>query len=99
MLPNVLSRLSTYISVKLLLIINVSLSNTGDNWYCNDTIHQPFIDQKKAYYNSVSKEGLYSILIKFGVPMKLVRLIKMLKCIVKVHTGKHLNVNSPIQII
>jgi purine nucleoside phosphorylase len=40
-----------------------------------DTVHQLFIDFKKAY-DSVRREVLYNILIKFGVPMKLVRLIK-----------------------
>jgi sorting nexin-29 len=39
-------------------------------------VYQLFIDFKKAY-NSVRKEVLYNILVQFGVPMKLVRLIKM----------------------
>jgi hypothetical protein len=34
----------------------------------NKTIHQLFIDFKKAY-DSVRREVLYSILIEFGVPM------------------------------
>jgi hypothetical protein len=42
---------------------------------------------------------LYNILTEFGVLMKLVRLIKM--CLTemysKVHIGKHLSVNFPIQ--
>jgi hypothetical protein len=42
----------------------------------SDTVHQIFIDFKKAY-DSVRREVLYSILIEFGVPMKLVSLIKM----------------------
>jgi hypothetical protein len=41
-----------------------------------ERVHQLFIDFKKAY-DSVSKEVLYTILIEFGVPMKLVRLIKI----------------------
>jgi hypothetical protein len=40
------------------------------------TVHQLFIDFKKAC-DSVRREVLYSILIEFGVFMKLVRLIKM----------------------
>ncbi|KAJ4444053.1 hypothetical protein ANN_05842 [Periplaneta americana] len=40
------------------------------------TVHQSFIDFKKAY-DSVNREVLYDILIEFGIPKKLVRLIKM----------------------
>ena len=39
-------------------------------------MRQLYIDFKKAY-DSVMKEVLYNILIEFGVPMKLVRLIKL----------------------
>ena len=39
-------------------------------------MHPLFIDFKKAY-DSVRREVLYNILIEFGVPQKLVRLIKM----------------------
>ena len=39
-------------------------------------VHQLFIDFKKAY-DSVRREVLYKILIEFGIPRKLVRLIKM----------------------
>ncbi|KAJ4445845.1 hypothetical protein ANN_12530 [Periplaneta americana] len=39
-------------------------------------VHQLFIDFKKAY-DSVKIEVLYDILIEFGIPKKLVRLIKM----------------------
>jgi len=39
-------------------------------------MHQLFIDFKKAY-DSVRREALYSILIEFGIPKKLARLIKM----------------------
>jgi hypothetical protein len=45
-------------------------------WGYNETIYQLYIALKKAY-DSVRREVLYNILIKFGVPMKLVRLIKM----------------------
>jgi hypothetical protein len=40
------------------------------------TVHQLFIDFKKAY-DSVRRVVLYNILIVFGAPMKLVRLINM----------------------
>jgi hypothetical protein len=42
----------------------------------NETIHQIFTDFKKAY-DSVRREVSHNILIEFGVPMKLVRLIGM----------------------
>jgi hypothetical protein len=42
-------------------------------WQYSETVHQLFIDFKKAY-DSVRREVLYSILIEIGVPMKLVRL-------------------------
>jgi hypothetical protein len=45
-------------------------------WECNETVHQLFMGFKKAY-DSLRKEILFSILIEFGVPMKLMKLIKM----------------------
>jgi hypothetical protein len=45
-------------------------------WDYNKTVHQLFIDFKKAH-DSVRREVFYNIHIEFGVPMKLVRLIKM----------------------
>jgi hypothetical protein len=40
------------------------------------TVHQLFIDFKKAY-DSVRREVLYNIPIEFALPMKLVRLTKI----------------------
>ncbi|KAJ4450431.1 hypothetical protein ANN_01855 [Periplaneta americana] len=45
-------------------------------WEYKGTVHQLFIDFKKAY-DSVKREVLHDILIEFGIPKKLVRLIKM----------------------
>jgi hypothetical protein len=58
-------------------------------WEYNGTVHQLFIDFKKAY-DSVKREVLYNILLEFGIPKKQVRLIKMClnETYSKVHTGK-----------
>jgi hypothetical protein len=45
-------------------------------WEYNGTVHQLFIDFKKAY-DSVRRKVFYSILIEFGVPRKLVSLIQI----------------------
>ena len=44
-------------------------------WEYNEAVHQLFIDLKKAY-DSVRREVLYNILMEFGIPKKLIRLIK-----------------------
>ena len=55
-------------------------------------MHQLFINFKKTC-DSVSREVLHNILIEFGVPTKLVRLIKI--CLnetsSRVRIGKHLS--------
>jgi hypothetical protein len=55
-------------------------------------VHQLFIDFKKAY-DCVRREVLYNILMEFGIPMKLVRLIKMWlsETYSRVQLGKHLS--------
>jgi hypothetical protein len=61
-------------------------------WEYNGTVHQLFIDFKKAY-NSVRREVLYNILLEFGIPGKVLGLIKM--CLNEtyntVHVGKNLS--------
>jgi hypothetical protein len=66
-------------------------SDTGKMWEYNETVHQLFIDFKKAY-DSVRREVLYNILIEIGIPMKLVSLIKMClnETYSEVRIGKHL---------
>ena len=44
-------------------------------WEYHETVYHLFMDFKKAY-DSVRKEVIYNILIEFGIPMKLVGLIK-----------------------
>jgi hypothetical protein len=66
-------------------------------WEYNEAVHQLLLDFKKVY-DSVRK-GLYNILIEFGIPMKLVRLIKM--CLNETYStaqvGKHLPDVFPIR--
>jgi hypothetical protein len=68
------------------------------NWEFNGTVHQLFIDFKKAY-KSVRGEVLYNILIEFGIPRKLVGLIKT--CLNETYStvciGKLQSDNFPIQ--
>src|SRR5215831_10162697 len=67
-------------------------------WEYNEPVHQLFIDFKKAY-DSVRREALYKILIEFGIPKKLVKLIKM--CLTetysRVRVGKNLSETFPIR--
>jgi sorting nexin-29 len=64
----------------------------------NGTVHQLFIDFKKAY-DSVRKEALYNILIEFGIPRKLVGLIKMClnETYSRVRIGKNLSDRFTVQ--
>jgi hypothetical protein len=61
-------------TIKTTGVVNTSLKQKPVQ-RLNEMAHQPLIDFKKAY-DSVRREILY-ILIEFGIPMKLVRLIKM----------------------
>jgi hypothetical protein len=67
-------------------------------WEYTETVHQLFIDFKKAY-DSVRREVLYKILTEFGVPVELIRLIKIClnETYSKIHIGKHLYDTFPIQ--
>ena len=64
----------------------------------NEALHQLFIDFKKAY-DSVRREALYNILMEFGIPKKLISLIKM--CLTetysRVRVGKNLSEKFPIR--
>jgi hypothetical protein len=67
-------------------------------WKYNGTVHQLFIDFKKAY-DSVRREVLYSILIEFEISREVVGLIQM--CLNEtnniVHIGKYQSDKFPIQ--
>jgi len=55
-------------------------------------VHHLFIDFKKAY-DSVRREVLHNVLTEFGIPMKLIGLMKM--CLTetysRVRVGRHLS--------
>jgi len=59
-----------------LLIIYSGFIKYLEKWEYNEAEHQLFIDFKKTY-DSVRSGFLYNILNEFGIPMKLVGLIKM----------------------
>jgi len=61
-------------------------------------VHQLLVDFEKAY-DSVRMEILYNILIEFGIPMKLVRLIKVFlhETYSRVRAGKHMSDMFPIR--
>jgi hypothetical protein len=67
-------------------------------WEYNGTVHQLFVYFSKAY-DSVKREVLYNIVIEFGIPRKLVRLIKMClnETYSKIRIGKHLSDAFPIK--
>jgi hypothetical protein len=67
-----------FYSTGQLLTIYLHSSNTSERkkWEYSEAVHQLFIDFKKAY-DSVRREILYNILMEFGIPGKLVRLIKI----------------------
>jgi hypothetical protein len=64
----------------------------------SETVHQLFINFKKAN-DSARREVLYNILIEFGIPMKLVELIRMClnKTYSRVQIDKHLPDMFPIK--
>jgi len=67
-------------------------------WEYNQAVHQLFIDYKKTYVE-VRREVFYSILIKFSIPMKLVRLITL--CLIEMYSrvlvGKNMSDMFPIR--
>ena len=64
----------------------------------SEAVHQIFIDLEKAYI-SVMREVLYNILIEFGTPVKLARLITMClnETYIRVWVGKNLTDRFPIK--
>ncbi|KAJ4435933.1 hypothetical protein ANN_18555, partial [Periplaneta americana] len=75
----------------------IGLEIMEKKWEYKGTVHQLFLDFKKAY-DSVKRAVLYDILIEFGNPKKLVRLIKMClsETYSRVRIGQLLSDASPI---
>ncbi len=69
-----------------------------EKWEYIEVVHQLFIDFKKAY-GSVRREVLYKILMEFGIPKKLIRLIKVClnETYSSVRVGKNLSDIFPIR--
>ena len=61
---------------RLLITYSAFSKYLEKKWEYNEEVHQLFIDLKEAC-GSLRGEVLYKILIEFGIPKKLVRLIKM----------------------
>jgi hypothetical protein len=75
------------------------LPDAGEKkWEYNETVHQVFIDFKKVY-DPVRREVLYNIRIEYGVPIKLVRLIRIFlnETYSRVCIGKHFSDSFLIQ--
>jgi len=81
-----------------LLIIYSAFAKYLKKWEYNEEVHQLFINFKKAY-DSVRREVLHKILIEFGIPMKLLRLIKMslTETYSRVRVGKNVSDRFPMK--
>jgi hypothetical protein len=60
-------------------------------WEYNGTVHQLFIDFRKAY-DSVRRKVLYNVLFKLGIPRKAAGLIKMFKLNIQYSTYRQKSV-------
>jgi hypothetical protein len=71
---------------------NLQSLNISEKMESSEAVHQIFIDLKKTY-DSFRRANLYNNSIEFGIPMKLVGLIKM--CLNETYSrarvGKHLS--------
>jgi len=83
---------------QLLIIYSKFVRYLGKIWQYNEAGHHVFVAFKKAY-DSVRREDLYNILIEFGIPMKLVRQIKIClnETYSRIRIGKHLSDIFPIR--
>jgi hypothetical protein len=103
MLYNILpSGLNPYIWMKLLGIIGVGFDIKDHlliRYFCISQIlekeweYHEMLHQLLTYIKKVRREVLYNIMMEFGIPMKLVRMIKVCsnEAYNKVCIGKHLS--------
>jgi hypothetical protein len=61
---------------QLLLRYSALRETLEKKWEYNETVYQLFVDFEKVY-DSIRREVLYNDLVEYGMPMKLVRLIKL----------------------
>jgi len=61
---------------KLLMVYSAFVKYLMKNGGRNEVVHQLFTGFNKAY-DKFRRDVLYNTLFEFGIPMKLVRLIKM----------------------
>ena len=66
------------VTVQLLIIYPAFVKCLRKKWEYNEVVHQILVEFKKDS-DSIRREVLYNILIEFGIPMKLVRLIKSVR--------------------
>ena len=71
-----------------------------EKWEYNKVVHQLFTHFKKAY-DTFRKEVLCNILIEAGIPLKLVRLIKLClnETYGRVQAGKYLSDMFPLRMV
>jgi hypothetical protein len=81
-----------------LLFIYSAIVKYLKKWEYNEAVYHLFTDFKKIY-DSVKMEVLFNILIEFGIPMKLVRLIRMCLAVMysRVRVSKNLSDRFPIR--
>jgi hypothetical protein len=82
----------------LLIVYSAFVKYLTKKWKYNEAVHQLFIDFKNTC-DSVMGTVFYNILIEFGIPMKLVKLIKMClsETCSRIRVGKHLSGVFPIK--
>ena len=59
-----------------LVVYSACVQYLRKKWQDCETVSQIFLDFKKVY-DSVRREVLYNILVEYGIPMKVVRLIRI----------------------